>query len=334
VDLPDPAAPARYPDNIPGEFAYNDLGTPVSAVQGGGTLRFRDTLQAFGLGPGETPIIRNFARLTLRGVPPGTYGVLDDPQGTFEGTTFVVAEDRAVVELLFTSPNATSLEGVLDGPVQDLGIRAGPLVLARDGVVVADVVADDFVGCADAPPDTAPPAARPQAAFESACGFLRCAFDGRTSFPTAGHALASWDWSFGDGGTGQGPKLVHPFPATGSYVVTLTVRDDTGATSTLSRTVDASSEGDAPPGAGPPRVRFEGVRTNNFLGVLVTPGADVSAVRFTVDGGPLQPMGRVSSDEWRAAAPARNVVVQLHATHPDGTTTSSGRYLWPSWQPA
>lgn len=57
-------------------------------------------------------------------------------------------------------------------------------------------------------------------------------------------------WTFGDGGVGTGPEVVHAYDQAGSYLVTLTARDDNGATAEA--TVEVVVE-NLPPVAG-----FEG----------------------------------------------------------------------------
>lgn len=42
--------------------------------------------------------------------------------------------------------------------------------------------------------------------------------------------IASYDWAFGDGTTGSGAKVMHAYTGPGSYTVTLTVKDNEGAT--------------------------------------------------------------------------------------------------------
>ena len=43
------------------------------------------------------------------------------------------------------------------------------------------------------------------------------------------YAIVSWNWSFGDGTTGAGTTAVHAYSAAGSYTITLTVTDASGA---------------------------------------------------------------------------------------------------------
>lgn len=50
--------------------------------------------------------------------------------------------------------------------------------------------------------------------------------------------IVSYAWDWGDGQTGEGVGATHEYVATGTYVVTLTVTDDDGATATANRTVD------------------------------------------------------------------------------------------------
>ena len=53
-------------------------------------------------------------------------------------------------------------------------------------------------------------------------------FDGSGSFDPDG-AIVSYDWDFGDGGTGTGERVGHAYANPGEYRVRLTVADDSGA---------------------------------------------------------------------------------------------------------
>lgn len=61
-------------------------------------------------------------------------------------------------------------------------------------------------------------------------------FDGTASSDPDG-AIVSWDWDFGDGGTGTGDQVTHSYAAPGDYAVTLTVTDNDGLSSTCAQPV-------------------------------------------------------------------------------------------------
>jgi len=61
-------------------------------------------------------------------------------------------------------------------------------------------------------------------------------FDGRASRDPDGR-IVSYAWDFGDGGTGSGNRLSHRFMRPGTYVVTLTVTDNSGATGSVTHTI-------------------------------------------------------------------------------------------------
>ncbi|MFS4505797.1 PKD domain-containing protein, partial [Clavibacter sp. Sh2141] len=95
---------------------------------------------------------------------------------------------------------------------------------------------------------TAPPVNRePTAVITSTTTDLVANLDGRASSDPDG-AIASYAWEFGDGTTGTGPSIAHPYATAGTYTVALTVTDDKGATgrTTVSVTVTAPPVNQAP----------------------------------------------------------------------------------------
>ncbi|KHE93000.1 MAG: hypothetical protein SCABRO_01236, partial [Candidatus Scalindua brodae] len=52
-------------------------------------------------------------------------------------------------------------------------------------------------------------------------------FDGSKSFDADGDNL-SYLWNFGDGNTGKGKKVTHIYSKPGTYIVSLTVNDNSG----------------------------------------------------------------------------------------------------------
>jgi PKD repeat protein len=89
-----------------------------------------------------------------------------------------------------------------------------------------------------------PPAAAATASPTSGIAPLAVDFNGAGSSDPDG-SIASYTWNFGDGATGTGPLITHTYANPGSYVATLTVADNLGATGSttvsISVTADASA---------------------------------------------------------------------------------------------
>ncbi len=74
----------------------------------------------------------------------------------------------------------------------------------------------------------------PVAAFTSSCVDLVCSFNGSTSSDPDG-TITSYAWDFGDGTTGTGATVSHPYTSANSYTVGLTVTDNAGGTASATR---------------------------------------------------------------------------------------------------
>ncbi|GIG65195.1 S8 family serine peptidase [Phytomonospora endophytica] len=85
----------------------------------------------------------------------------------------------------------------------------------------------------------------PVASFTGQCYFYGtyygyiCYLDASASSDADG-SIASYTWTFGDGTTGTGVAPSHRYTRAGSFVITLTVTDDQGATHSISKTATLS----------------------------------------------------------------------------------------------
>jgi PKD repeat protein len=81
---------------------------------------------------------------------------------------------------------------------------------------------------------------RPFARFKATCVPLACTFDASPSWDL-GATITSYTWDFGDGATASGATPSHTFASPGSYRVSVTVADETGATDTQTQVVEVAA---------------------------------------------------------------------------------------------
>ena len=113
----------------------------------------------------------------------------------------------------------------------------------KEPLLDASTLVPRFVG-GEPPPPPPPPAENvaPTAALSVNCQDLTCTFDASGSSDSDG-TITSYEWSFGDATTGSDESTTHSYTQPGTYIVTLTVTDDDGATDSASDTVNATDPG-------------------------------------------------------------------------------------------
>lgn len=89
---------------------------------------------------------------------------------------------------------------------------------------------------------TSAPNQAPTASFTSTTTNLMVAVDASTSKDPDG-TISSYAWAFGDGGTATGPTASHTYTTAGTFTVTLTVKDNQGATGTKTASVTVAPAG-------------------------------------------------------------------------------------------
>jgi alpha-tubulin suppressor-like RCC1 family protein len=117
-----------------------------------------------------------------------------------------------------------------------------------------------------------PPPRDPVAAFTATCVVTSCSFDASGSNDPDG-SVVGYAWDFGDGTTSTETtaSTPHTYQAQGTYTVTLTVTDDSGATDAVSRQVVAEEE--PPPPVGPTWRATASADANSNRPSLTVPGA-------------------------------------------------------------
>jgi PKD repeat protein len=89
-------------------------------------------------------------------------------------------------------------------------------------------------------PSNQPPVARATATPGSGTAPLTVAFDGRASSDPDG-SIASYAWTFGDGGSAAGATTSHTYQSAGTYSARLTVTDNQGATNSTTVSILVTS---------------------------------------------------------------------------------------------
>lgn len=154
----------------------------------------------------------------------------------------------------------------------------------RKRLVVLCVIVGLAVGLVACTRDTTPPKPEnkpPIASMEFAPTFgeapVTVHFSAATSSDPDGQ-IVSYVWNFGNGAQGNGMFAEHEYTTKGSFVVTLTVTDDKGASSSTKGTVFVIE----PPAPPPPSGRTDKIENDLIIYTRTVPDTLGSAQTFTV----------------------------------------------------
>jgi len=220
-----------------------------------------------GTQPGWTPGANNpidGGSVTSSALPPsGIAGSLDplaanqpptaDPNGPYNGTEGI--------PVAFDGTGSIDSDGILVAYEWDFGdgnFGTGPVpfhTYVGTGTFNVALTVTDDAGDTNTATTTAtiavgnqPPTANPNGPYTGTAG-APVTLDGSGSTDPDG-AIVVYDWNFGDGSTGSGMMLNHTYAMPGTYNITLTITDDSGAidSATTSAAIDAANQ---PPTANP-----------------------------------------------------------------------------------
>ena len=155
--------------------------------------------------------------------------------------------DKSTSTAAWVAPAGVSVRGTSYGTgtghtAQLVGDSGGPVAAGTYGGQVATTDSSSSraiewtIALAPRVSGSNPP---PTAAFTANCSELTCTVDGSGSSDPGG-SIASYAWTFGDGGTASGPTPAAHTYATGHYTITLTVTDNEGSTATTTKDVDVA----------------------------------------------------------------------------------------------
>ncbi|MFB6088116.1 MAG: PKD domain-containing protein, partial [Haloarculaceae archaeon] len=135
------------------------------------------------------------------------------------------------------TPAETTDGGLLTGtPTADAPATPTATVVPTTLSTPTDVPTDVPTTLATPTETPAPPTARLSANTTSGAAPLTVAFDASESTDPNGN-IAEYAWQFGDGSTARGQRVTHTFERAGTYVVTVTVVDETGRQDTEDVTI-------------------------------------------------------------------------------------------------
>ena len=164
-----------------------------------------------------------------------------------------------------------------------------------------------------------PDNASPTASFTYSCNVVVCTFFS-TSVDVAPGTIATYAWTFGDGGTAEGNNPSHSYNVTAptDFTVTLTVTDNQGATDVETKTIAVDP---TPPANQPPTARFTYscvAAVCTFVSTSYDHGGRIDANAWTFgDGGTAT---EATATHSYAVTSATEFTVTLTVTDNEGAT--------------
>ncbi|MGI8867725.1 MAG: PKD domain-containing protein [Mycobacteriales bacterium] len=251
--------------NQPPTAAFTSTASGLNATfDGSGSSDPDGTIASYSWNYGDNSPAGSGATASHTYAAPGTYPValtVTDNQGATNTVTKSVSVTNTAPTAAFTSSTAAlvaSFDGSgsadTDGTIASYGWNFGDgtaagsgkttnHVYAAPGTYAATLTVTDNAGATGTITHNVTVAAAnqaPTAAFDASMVNLTGSFDGSSSSDPDG-TIASYAWTFGDGATATTAKPTHTYGGAGSYTVTLTVTDNSGATAQVTHTVVASS---------------------------------------------------------------------------------------------
>lgn len=159
----------------------------------------------------------------------------------------------------------------------------------------------------------------PVASFSESVSGLTVSVNGSASSDPDG-SISSYTWAFGDGGTATGATASHTYAASGTYSISLTVRDNSGASSSTSRNVTVSSGGNQSPSASF-TTSVSGLSAAVNGSASSDPDGSISSYNWDFDDGGTA-TGATAQHTYAAAG---TYTITLIVTDNDGATASTTR---------
>ena len=194
-----------------------------------------------------------------------------------------------------------------------------------DFTVTLTVTDDEGATAVETRTVTVPVNTPPTAGFTASCTAADCSFTS-TSADAAPGTIATYAWTFGDGGTADvaNPSHTYTVTAPAEFTVTLTVTDNLGATDVETQTVSVSPVPNPAPTAGFTHSCAQTVCSFVSTSTDVAPGTIASAAWIFGDGGTAT--GNNPSHTYSVTAPTE-FTVTLTVTDNQGATAAATKTI-------